>query len=338
MDLIEQLLIKKWKGDISRDEQQKLNKLTSILTKEEKQAYHELEIYWKSEGLEKPEVNQTHLWNRLEQFINEEDSLFEPASSKGKWIQLLNRKVLTVAASVALLFVFTFLFLDEFQPQEKAKLVQSDIPLLEKVNEAGKKSTLKLPDGSTVILNSKSKLIIPEKFIGNTREVTLEGEAYFEIVPNAEMPFIVNTSGAKVRVLGTAFNLRNFTSQENAVLNVVEGKVKFTGDKDQSNLLVTAEKAAILNTTTGKITSIDFNEDAVAWSRGELVFKSASFNEIINTLENWYGVKIEVNKKVILQNGFTGRYRNASLKEVLNGISFSVNFDYEIKGKKVLIK
>jgi len=152
------------------------------------------------------------------------------------------------------------------------------------------------------------------------------------------MPFVVNTNGAEVKVLGTAFNLKDFAEGEQIVLNVVEGKVKFSDVNKQSDLLVTAQEAAVLNTSTGKIQSINFNIDALAWSKGELVFKSATFQEIVTRLEAWYGVEIESKRELTFKNGFTGRYKDASLKEVLTGISFSVAFDFEINGKHVVIK
>jgi len=223
-----------------------------------------------------------------------------------------------------------------YLPEQTAQVEK--VKLLEKSNEAGQKSTLKLPDGSVVILNSKSKLFVPEKFTQENRVVELVGEAYFDIVSNPSKPFIVKTNNAEVKVLGTAFNLKNNSTQDEVILNVVEGKVQFSGNSKEENLFVTAHEAAVLDVATGKLKPVSFDQDAIAWSKGELVFNSTSFQEIISMLESWYGVKIETKRNFILQNGFTGRYKNASLEDVLTGISFSVAFDFEINGKEVVIR
>ena len=340
MDQIEKLYIKKWKGSASKEELLELESLLKDLSEEETWAYQKLEIFWKSEGQETPEVSQTQLWNRLEKFIDQdESSLSNTQKKKGIVIPFTNYKIFTVAASILFLLIAGYFLWYQKDLYEQENIAQVEqIEILEKSNQAGQKSTLKLPDGSVVILNSNSKLFVPEKFTGGAREVTLEGEAYFDIVPNPDMPFLVKTKNAKVKVLGTAFNLKSIASHTKIVLNVVEGKVQFSDAVKESNIYVTAHEAAILDTSTGKIESIDFDSDAIAWSKGELVFRSASFQEIVSTLEDWYGVEIATKKRISIKNGFTGRYKNASLKEVLTGISFSVDFDFEIDGKLVVIK
>ncbi len=340
MNHIERLVIKKWEGSASKEELKKLDELLAALSEEERQAYKKLEVFWKSEGTGSPKVNQVQLWNRLENFIDKDQEDFSGSKEeKGIVIPFFNFKIFSVAASIiALLIAGYFVWNTQYLSLNKQNAQVEETKIIEKANKAGEKSTLKLPDGSVVILNSNSKLFIPEKFVGGSRTVRLEGEAYFDIVSNPNMPFVVNTNGAEVKVLGTAFNLKDFAEGEQIVLNVVEGKVKFSDVNKQSDLLVTAQEAAVLNTSTGKIQSINFNIDALAWSKGELVFKSATFQEIVTRLEAWYGVEIESKRELTFKNGFTGRYKDASLKEVLTGISFSVAFDFEINGKHVVIK
>lgn len=340
MNNIEKLIIKKWSGSASKEELANLDELTSSLTEIEREAYQKLETYWKSEGQDTPEVNQTQLWNRLENFIDDQQAQNENKSKKGIVIPIINWKVFSVAASIVVFFTVGYFIWNNYYLELESNVVETEkIEIIYKENLAGEKSTLKLPDGSTVILNSKSKLLIPERFVGRTREVTLEGEAYFDIVSNANMPFIVNTKGAKVKVLGTAFNLKNSGKSDKVKLNVVEGKVQFFGINEIENLIVVANQAASLNKTTGRLSSRKFNSDAIAWSKGELVFNSVSFPEIIERLENWYGVNIEAKRQIILKKtGYSGRFNNSTLEEVLKGISFSVGFDFRIKGKDVIIR
>ncbi len=212
--------------------------------------------------------------------------------------------------------------------------------LIVKSNPKGQKSLITLPDGSKVKLNSESYIEYPENF-SQTRRVKLVGEAFFEVVHDNLHPFVVNCGDVYVRVLGTSFDVQAFPFNESMSVAVLTGKVlvenkKLQGD-ERTNVLLPKEMVQI-DHKTGIFEKRSFNPDAtLAWKDGILAFHKASFNEIVERLERWYGVEFVINRSTPITDGFTGRYENPTLKVVLEGMSFSSEFKFTIKGDTVFI-
>jgi transmembrane sensor len=207
-------------------------------------------------------------------------------------------------------------------------------------NPKGQKSTILLPDGSTVRLNSESYIEYHETF-DKGREVRLVGEAFFKVVHDAAHPFIVRSGDVSVRVLGTSFNVQAFPYEESMSVAVVTGRVlvenespKF--DKKQG-VLLPKEMFRIDHKTGAFEKTMYDSEEMLAWKDGILAFRQASFSEIVDRLERWYGVKFVMKRKKPITDGFTGHYKNPSLKLVLEGMSFSSEFKFKIEGDTVLI-
>jgi ferric-dicitrate binding protein FerR (iron transport regulator) len=207
-------------------------------------------------------------------------------------------------------------------------------------NPRGQKSTVVLPDGTIVKLNSESYIEYHEKF-GSEREVRLVGEAFFDVVHDSAHPFIVRSGDVSVRVLGTSFNVQAFPYEESMSVAVVTGRVVVEDETAQfskkQGVLLPKEMLRIDHKTgTFKKTTYDPDE-MVAWKDGILAFKKASFNQIADRLERWYGVKFVIKRKAPITDGFTGHYKNPSLRLVLEGMSFSSEFKFKIQGDTVLI-
>ena len=127
----------------------------------------------------------------------------------------------------AVILLSEVFFIIKSHPPIRSLMVQS-----EKEPQGGYKATLTLADGSTITLNSQGKLMCPEQF-GDTREVTLEGEAFFQINRKAAKPFIVHSAGLKTSVLGTSFNINTFGS-ESIEVTVVTGKVQVQAEYNEA--------------------------------------------------------------------------------------------------------
>jgi len=203
----------------------------------------------------------------------------------------------------------------------------------------GAKLETLLPDGSSVWLNSGGIIDYYHDKYSNTRIVQLQGEAFFEVVENPEVPFIVKAKGISVRALGTSFNIRAFEEKESSEVALLTGKVLVTtsGGDDQLELLP-GEKAVIKGLDS-QLTKQRFNYlQEIGWKDGILVFEKADFNSIKEKLERWYGVTIYVSDQSEFEDWeVDSQFDNTSLELVLENLSFTKEFNYKINGNEIYL-
>lgn len=236
-----------------------------------------------------------------------------------------------VAAAISfLLIVSYFAFFQYFsktetrQPLAKIKVVQAF---------KGQKLDIRLSDGSRIKLNTNSKISYPEKFSEDTREVTLEGEAYFDVAPNPSRPFIVHTRYASTHVIGTSFNV--LVNPDTTAITLVEGKVNVSLPTGQTASL-TPNQQAIISSSSQNITKHQVDvEKYIEWKYNTIRFDNTSVRDAFNTMENWYNVEIKVNDPELLDCVITSKYQNESLENVLNSFRFMLKIDFEIDGAHV---
>lgn len=207
--------------------------------------------------------------------------------------------------------------------------------VITKQNPKGQKLTTYLPDGSKVILNSLSEIKYNKAFIGEERIVELEGEAFFEVEKDAARPFKVISNGVTTIALGTSFNV-NGKNDDFVEVALVSGKVSVTNPL--SKFVILDPGKSVTANQIGEMQVHDFDYlDKVGWKDGILAFDNNSLPEIINKLEDWYGVEFNVDNSLLGQFHYTGNYKNESLEEVLQGISFVHHFEFRIAGDSVEI-
>jgi transmembrane sensor len=189
---------------------------------------------------------------------------------------------------------------------------------------------VRLPDGSKVWLNAASKLIYPVSFIGRgQREVTLSGEAYFEIAKDKSHPFHVKTLKQDVEVLGTHFNINSYADEPNTKTTLLEGSVKV------NDAILKPGQQSVLAGGKIKVIPADL-EEAVAWKNGLFRFENADLPTVMRQIARWYDVDI-VYPAQIPAGTFTGEvYRNMTASKVLDGIGFT-GVKFKIEGKKIII-
>lgn len=208
--------------------------------------------------------------------------------------------------------------------------------IIKKATTTGQKMTIVFPDGTFVKLNSESTISYPEEFSKECREVTLVGEAYFDVAHYDDWPFIVKSEDTETMVLGTEFNVTAYPEEENLIIALVSGSVHVRTQGEQSVMLEPMQMATVKNKEQDLMVS-DFDLlQVTGWKDNMIVFKKATFLEIQNTLERWYGVKFFYDDIPRFEGGYTGDFTDESLETILNGIS-SNKFDFEIEGKKVYI-
>lgn len=198
--------------------------------------------------------------------------------------------------------------------------------------------TLTLPDGSRVKLNSLSSLRYPENFDSDERRIFLVGEAYFEIVKDEQKSFTVVSGNIETSVLGTSFNVKAF-SDNNTSVAVTSGNVLV---KDRiNNYVIALEKDEMTSISPDKSgwhkSGFDYNK-VIGWKDGTLVLENVGFEEILQRLESWYGVNFQVLGEVNSEILINTTYYNESLKRILQGLSFTYGFNFEIKDKEVIIR
>ncbi|SEB06545.1 FecR family protein [Pedobacter hartonius] len=187
----------------------------------------------------------------------------------------------------------------------------------------GQQKVLKLSDGSIVTLNSGSVLKIQSDFKQNTREVSLSGEAFFQVAKDPSRPFIVSTGVLRTRVLGTAFNVQAYQNEEELTVTVAEGKVRVDQDAatgKQPNLSpgVTPGKQLVYNRTTQSTKVIPADADHIsAWRTGTVYIDNESIPAIARKLERRFNISIGLTGKVKSDCRYTLRIGDETLGKTL---------------------
>ncbi len=208
----------------------------------------------------------------------------------------------------------------------------------------GGKFNVILPDGSLVMLNAASSLTYPVYFKKNERSVRFKGEAYFEIAKaygkdHQRIPFFVHSKDQVVEVLGTHFNINSYDNEDYVKTTLLEGSVKIikTESPIAAKFLVPGQQALTKVGLETKIVKADAQQ-TIAWKEGYFMFKNSNIKEIANELERWYDVEIEYSEDIAFDN-ITGYIsRNVKISNVLRMLELSGIVNYEIKGRKIILK
>ncbi|MDN5202105.1 FecR domain-containing protein [Fulvivirgaceae bacterium BMA10] len=280
------------------------------------------------------------LWNRIQNTTHGEHPEQPGAPMIGYRSNSGNRG-LRIAAG---LFIFVLAGLLAYFLYFRGPEPQPEIQWVVKSNPKGQKSTVFLPDGSKVILNAQSSLTYTKGFLQDKREIELEGEAFFEVKRDSIRPFIVKTRNTVSTVLGTSFNVRSFSSEDIDQVSLVTGKLVVSSmgvpeeDPSKSQVLVPGEYITYSPETMNLVKSRGDISDYLLWKDGVILFKEANFEEIVTKLERWFGVEFETVNQIRGPVSFSTKFENENLENILNTISHTLDFDYEINENKVSIK
>jgi len=205
------------------------------------------------------------------------------------------------------------------------------------------KDTVTLQDGSTIVLNSGSRLRYPEHFSDTERSIWLEeGEAYFDAAADPGKPFVVHTGPLTTTVLGTTFNIRTYAIENKVTVALFTGKVKVdhlnkAGNQATSLELRPSEQVSFDRRQFSiKKTSFAKPDEVAGWKKGYLVFKDASFDEIATGLKNHFGVTL-INQSSKTEWDYTGIFQNESLKDVMKILCLTKSLSYAIKSDTVYL-
>lgn len=287
---------------------------------------------------------EKHLARMEEKFPQEELPVKKVRRNFRKWVAVLSLLVVVLGGYCI------YLLLNKY-PQKAGKAAMAAI-----YTRDGSRSRAQLPDGTEVWLNGGSRLTYdPDMNNLDSRDVTLEGEAFFDVAKNAAKPFSIHTSKMGIKVLGTSFNVKAYKGDNTTEATLITGAVEVTlNDGVERNVKLVPNQKIILqhgpqdklvqpNLVAGyKVENIRSNpQDSMvaetAWHDNYLVFDNDNFEDIALKMERWYGIKIHLNGNKLKNYHFTATFKNESFSEVLEALKVTTSFHCRIVSNEVFI-
>ncbi len=202
----------------------------------------------------------------------------------------------------------------------------------------GEKSMVTLYDGTKVWLNSGTTLKYPANFNSQSRDVLVEGEAYFDVSKDELKPFIVHAGQMEVKVHGTRFNIYSYLSDDMLVATLEEGQVSvsISGSAKSFKIQPGEQFGFSKSSRTAKLVKVD-TELYTSWKENILKVEDASLAEVLKKMERWYGVKFVIDENLDTSERYTLSIKTESLREMLNILSLTTQMNYEIENDVVRI-
>ncbi len=314
---MDDLLVKRLLGEAGPEE---LDKITKWLTEDQKNTryFADFELIWQRSKVLAAEskVNEDDAWDRFKNRVQKQDTEVRViALAESKW-----RNVLRIAAAV---FIACGLGWLAYQFQARESSVYQIVS-----RSDAKPRTDTLPDGSVVTMNAKSSISYPKTFNGDTREVTLTGEAFFQVVANKEQPFIIMANNVMVRVVGTSFNVK--TSVEKTEVVVETGVVEVAREKRKVTLRP-AQKVIITKEEPDFIKEKSKDAFYNYYRTGRLVCDDTPLWRLVEILNEIYQADI-----IIADDSLKQRPINTTFDKQL--ISATFNVEVRHQGKRIILQ
>lgn len=203
----------------------------------------------------------------------------------------------------------------------------------------GKTYQVVLADGTKIRLNSETELSYPTQFSSDKREVTLSGEAFFEVTHDETKPFYVKTNGVEVKVLGTVFNVSCYANDAIARTTLVEGSVSVQPDKGFARIIKPSEQFAFNKQTGGTDIQIVDTQSYTSWINGRYIFKDVPLDKIITKLQRWFDFTVSYQDESLKRRHFTLiADRKTNLDQLLEVVSYTSDIKLERKGTSIHIQ
>jgi ferric-dicitrate binding protein FerR (iron transport regulator) len=371
-DRIWSLLTKKLTNEALPEELRELDGLLLKNPQRQHQAELLAQMWGQAPGINLAESEAAylrHLVNHKDEFFQEEiaedtNHLENEIAKKEKslWHRIARKNVWAWSTAIMITgSALLFLFLQKNYDQSLKEAISSV------ATKNGNRTKIVLPDGSQVWLNAGSNLDYNNLvFNKDLREVSLNGEAYFDVVKNAEKPFIIHTKKMDIKVLGTAFNVRSYSDEKMAEAALIRGSIEVTlkDRKDQKIILKPNEKISIASEEIENIPVVKNKPAAktpaaeiipqivvkglqpnpinniigeIAWTQNKLYFEDESLDNVGLMLERWFGKKVVVQKENLKKVRYTGNFEKETLEEILAALQLSAPFNFKTENDTIVI-
>jgi len=369
-DRLRQLLAAKWLGEASEQELEELEQLLKLLP-EEHEKEQLLDTFFQQRqvaGPKSPKARaawQKHLENMNKEFPDDfaaDDTPTEtPAPEERRGVRLFTWKRMAIAASITGVICFTLIaYFNKERHQRRLKMADQASP--RNPSLSGRTNIKKsLPDGTVVWLNGNSRIEYNDSFGRTKREITLTGEAFFDVAHNAAVPLTVHAKTVNITVKGTAFNVKAYPEDSKVEASLIRGSIELAMKKmpGKKILLHPNEKITI---TTSEATNAGNDKNGgrhssdqlyrikglkteplsnlipeISWMQHKLVFDSERFADIIPRMEKWYDITIWTSDTELLEQRFSAVFEKETIGEALAALQFTYKFNFEVKDKQVFI-
>jgi transmembrane sensor len=369
------LMARKFSGEASAEE---LEELEQLLRTEPHINYSEefLHDFWRSTPTVDSRYAETKYRNLVQQiknlgadggkFSDEDDHVITDEGSSGN--NNKKKQVWRIGMAVFALICISvagLIFYNDVPPNKNAN---NQLTANSEINtKSGSRTSLVLPDGTRVWLNASSTITYRKDYGNKLREVTLSGEAYFDVVKNKEKPFVIHTPKMEIKVLGTAFNVKCYPGEKTTETSLVRGSIEVTlkdrlekimlkpneklvinnqEDSVEKNNTVSSGKKAALKPTIEKpiitlthLTLLPADNTIIetAWVQNRLLFSSETFEEVVLKMERWYNVKISIMNESLKEEHLTGNFEKETITEALKALQLTTKFSYTLKNNNINI-
>ncbi|HVU57835.1 MAG TPA: FecR domain-containing protein [Puia sp.] len=289
-------------------------------------------------------------WDRLAEAMQESMA----PERRGRVFSMFSRKSLRVAAlvgGVALVAVIYYV-----SQRQKGDVTKRG----ELIARNGEKVRQLLPDSSFVWLNAGSHLEYASDYGKTRREVYLKGEAFFEVAPDRDRPFLVHAGRLTVRVLGTSFNVRSYEKDSTVETTLIKGKVEVQlGDGSGKKIILTPNEKLTVPSVAGSAPagggttplrqpsytpqplvhqSDTMGYDEVAWIDNKLVFWNEAFEQVAEKMERWYDVRIHFVRPELKKEYLSGTFEKETVEQALTILQMTTRFHFKKEGKDIYLQ
>ncbi|MDR3061756.1 MAG: FecR family protein [Dysgonamonadaceae bacterium] len=313
-----------WEGKISLQDEPVL--FAFISNKANREKYIQWEKEWISSKEKEPVVDKE--WQLLQNRIRTRENI---AKKTGFSRTIPVWKKIAVAAAIALLLITTTIGVYEWTIRNNKEIFTVEVPM-------GEKSKLHLPDGSTVWINSGSRIQYTGQFNIRDRAVALTGEAYFEVKKQNDKPFIVRLHDYDIEVKGTKFNVSSYENEKYAVTTLMEGAISLRYNGKEFDM------------KPGETMLLDIQEKTLhrqhsntaqyrSWTEDRIEFDEITLNDLFNRLSRRYNVRIQIDPEIdlntlLLSVSFNNR---ETIDEIFYGISKVASIQYKCKNDTIYV-
>ena len=318
------LLNRFYRGETSAEEETMLHRAfeNGEISEKDLEGYYKEQ--WNAAGKDMDPTQQENIYDKV-------ISALENKEGRPKKLHRAFTRILAYAACIAIGVLCTWSAMAPAPEQDLSKLYSI-------ITEKGQKTTVILPDGTTVWLNSGSRLSYDMSYDYKDRNVTLEGEGYFEVAEDQEKPFTVHLDNYSVTALGTSFNISAYHEDNRVTTTLVEGKIRVRSNGIDTQL--TENQSITYDKTRKEYVKENDVQSYVSglWRNNELaVSPGTTLKELTVILERNYNIQFEFQDESIKKYKFEGVIKNSQLTNVLELISLSAPVGYSIRGNKVIL-